>query len=79
MQVSGLSHNVLNRAHALHSFCLVDHLHNTAADIALSMNNEGCYRVIRDAGIRSGESTVIQFRGPSQSCLLRVVAGFDHM
>ncbi|KAF9793492.1 hypothetical protein BJ322DRAFT_1034996 [Thelephora terrestris] len=31
----------------------VDNLHNTAADIALSMNNEGCYRMIRDAGIRS--------------------------
>jgi len=34
---------------------LVDNLHNTAADIALSMNNENCYRLIRDAGIRSGE------------------------
>ena len=33
----------------------VDNLHNTAGDIALSMNNEKCYRVIRDAGIRSGE------------------------
>lgn len=34
---------------------LVDNLHNTAADIALSMNNENCYRLIRDAGIRSGK------------------------
>jgi protein arginine N-methyltransferase 2 len=40
--------------------CLaVDNLHNTAADIALSMNNENCYRLIRDAGIRSGEPTWI--------------------
>lgn len=36
---------------------LVDSLHNTAADIALSMNNKNCYELIRDAGIRSGEST----------------------
>lgn len=33
----------------------VDNLHNTAADIALSMNNENGYRLIRDAGVRSGE------------------------
>lgn len=47
-------------------FLVVDNLHNTAADIALSMNNERCYRLIRDAGIRSGASTcaVIPFRGP---------------
>ncbi|KAH8080253.1 S-adenosyl-L-methionine-dependent methyltransferase [Cristinia sonorae] len=31
----------------------VDELHNTAADIALSLNNEECYTLIRDAGIRS--------------------------
>ncbi|KDQ21143.1 hypothetical protein BOTBODRAFT_25572 [Botryobasidium botryosum FD-172 SS1] len=31
----------------------VDGLGNTAADIALSLNNEACYRIIRDAGIRS--------------------------
>ncbi|THH30788.1 hypothetical protein EUX98_g3399 [Antrodiella citrinella] len=31
----------------------VDGLHNTAADITLSMNNEECYTLIRDAGIRS--------------------------
>ena len=36
---------------------VVDNLHNTAADIALSVNNENCYRLIRDAGVRSGEST----------------------
>ena len=34
---------------------VVDNLHNTAADIALSMNNENGYRLIRDAGVRSGE------------------------
>ncbi|KAH9935476.1 uncharacterized protein B0H18DRAFT_975822 [Fomitopsis serialis] len=31
----------------------VDNLHNTAGDIVLSMNNETCYNIIRDAGIRS--------------------------
>ncbi|KAI6157754.1 hypothetical protein BKA82DRAFT_13951 [Pisolithus tinctorius] len=31
----------------------VDDLGNTAGDIALSMNNEECYKLIRDAGIRA--------------------------
>ncbi|KAF7965835.1 hypothetical protein HWV62_41258 [Athelia sp. TMB] len=31
----------------------VDHLQNTAGDIALSLNNEACYAIIRDAGIRA--------------------------
>ncbi|KDQ57520.1 hypothetical protein JAAARDRAFT_129926 [Jaapia argillacea MUCL 33604] len=31
----------------------VDNLQNTAGDIALSLNNETCYNIIRDAGIRS--------------------------
>ncbi|KAI0699562.1 S-adenosyl-L-methionine-dependent methyltransferase [Cytidiella melzeri] len=31
----------------------VDNLHNTPGDIALSMNNESIYALIRDAGIRS--------------------------
>ncbi|EGN99888.1 hypothetical protein SERLA73DRAFT_106759 [Serpula lacrymans var. lacrymans S7.3] len=31
----------------------VDNLQNTAADIALSLNNQECYTLIRDAGIRS--------------------------
>ncbi|KLO15402.1 hypothetical protein SCHPADRAFT_927211 [Schizopora paradoxa] len=31
----------------------VDDLGNTAGDIALSFNNEDCYRTIRDAGLRS--------------------------
>lgn len=35
---------------------LVDNLHNTAGDIALSLNNDECYQIIRDAGIRSGLS-----------------------
>lgn len=34
---------------------IVDNLHNTAADIALSLNNELCYTAIRDAGIRAGK------------------------
>ena len=32
----------------------MDNLHNTAGDVALSLNNEKCYTMIRDAGIRSG-------------------------
>ncbi|PCH43663.1 arginine methyl transferase [Wolfiporia cocos MD-104 SS10] len=31
----------------------VDNLRNTAGDIALSLNNEACYTIIRDAGVRS--------------------------
>ncbi|KAL5523538.1 hypothetical protein ACEPAG_7711 [Sanghuangporus baumii] len=31
----------------------VDNLGNTAGDVALSLNNEECYRSIRDAGLRS--------------------------
>ncbi|TBU33924.1 arginine methyl transferase [Dichomitus squalens] len=31
----------------------VDNLHNTAGDVALSLNTENCYMMIRDAGIRS--------------------------
>ena len=34
----------------------VDNLHNTAGDIALSLNNENGYSIVRDAGIRSGAS-----------------------
>ena len=32
----------------------VDNLHNTAGDVALSLNNGASYTIIRDAGIRSG-------------------------
>lgn len=60
-------------------FLTVDNLRNTAADIALSMNNESCYRMIRDAGIRSGESTCAIILGPPQSRSFRDVAGFDHI
>ena len=35
-------------------FLLVDNLQNTAGDIALYLNNELCYTLIRDAGIRAG-------------------------
>lgn len=31
----------------------MDDLHNSAGDVALSLNNEECYNLIRDAGIRS--------------------------
>lgn len=34
----------------------VDNLGNGAGDIALSLNNEPCYALIRDAGLRSGVS-----------------------
>jgi protein arginine N-methyltransferase 2 len=43
----------LNDVH-WHGWITVDNLHNTAGDIALSLNNEPCYRALRDAGIRSG-------------------------
>ncbi|KAF8906497.1 hypothetical protein CPB84DRAFT_1813755 [Gymnopilus junonius] len=36
----------------------VDYLKNTAGDVALSFNNGAIYRVIRDAGIRSGASRI---------------------
>ncbi|KZT72065.1 hypothetical protein DAEQUDRAFT_664661 [Daedalea quercina L-15889] len=42
----------------------VDNLHNTAGDVALSMNNEACYNLVRDAGIRSGKPRVL----PSVAC-----------
>jgi protein arginine N-methyltransferase 2 len=32
----------------------VDGLHNTAGDIALSLNNQECYELVRDAGVRTG-------------------------
>jgi len=41
--------------HDQRNFSTVDHLHNTAGDIALSLNNEPCYTAIRDAGIRAGK------------------------
>lgn len=46
---------------------IVDGLHNTAADVALSMNNEECYTLIRNAGIRSGE--LINFQLCAKSSL----------
>ena len=36
---------------------LADNFGQTAGDIALSFNNERCYNIIRDAGIRSGLDT----------------------
>ena len=33
---------------------IVDNLGNTAGDVCLSLNSEGGYRLIRDAGLRSG-------------------------
>ncbi|KAG8213881.1 hypothetical protein J3R82DRAFT_10625 [Butyriboletus roseoflavus] len=41
----------LSIPHIAHA--LVDNLGNTAGDIALSMNNDACYTLIRDAGIRA--------------------------
>ncbi|KIK67353.1 hypothetical protein GYMLUDRAFT_37453 [Collybiopsis luxurians FD-317 M1] len=37
---------------------IVDDLQNTAGDIALSFNNEEIYTIIRNAGIRAGESAM---------------------
>lgn len=37
----------------------MDNLHNTAGDVALSLNDETCYKIIRDAGIRSGMTSVV--------------------
>ena len=53
----------------------MDNLHNTAADIALSMNNESCYRLIRDAGIRSGKPICVvhSFRGSPQAIHLELL------
>lgn len=42
---------------SLTNVILVDNFGNTAGDIALSMNDEGIYNLIRDAGIRSGASS----------------------
>lgn len=41
---------------SIHSFPPVDEFGHTAADIALSYNNSEIYTLIRDAGIRSGNS-----------------------
>ena len=49
----------------------VDHLHNSAGDVALSMNNETIYTIIRDAGIRSG--------GPVSSSALTTTQIFDRI
>ena len=35
---------------------LVDNFQNTAADIALSLNDEQIYNMIRDEGIRAGSN-----------------------
>ncbi|EPT05046.1 hypothetical protein FOMPIDRAFT_1112516 [Fomitopsis schrenkii] len=52
----------------------VDNLHNTAGDIALSMNNEACYNIIRDAGIRSELLlTLLSARAPPPTSSLSMV------
>ncbi|KAI0733202.1 S-adenosyl-L-methionine-dependent methyltransferase [Fomitopsis betulina] len=51
-----------------------DNLHNTAGDIALSMNNEECYTIIRDAGIRSELLlTLLSTRAPPPTSSLSMV------
>lgn len=45
----------------------MDNLRNSAGDIALSLNNEACYTLIRDAGIRSGVCTVRYALGDQSS------------
>ncbi|KAH9839535.1 S-adenosyl-L-methionine-dependent methyltransferase [Rhodofomes roseus] len=52
----------------------VDSLHNTAGDIVLSMNNETCYNIIRDAGIRSELLlTLLSSRSPPATSSLSMV------
>ena len=46
---------------------LADYLGNTAADIALSLNNEAIYRRVRDAGLRSGPFFPWHFQLPRRS------------
>lgn len=46
----------------------MDNLRNSAGDIALSLNNEACYTLIRDAGIRSGMFAVKYVFGNQSSC-----------
>lgn len=65
----------------------VDNLHNTAGDVALSLNNETCYRIIRDAGIRSGEFLINivddmrlkkHHRTAFDSTLFKITSSFDY-
>ncbi|KAI8968636.1 S-adenosyl-L-methionine-dependent methyltransferase [Trametes punicea] len=52
----------------------VDNLHNTAGDIALSLNNERSYTIIRDAGIRSELLlTLLQKRAPAADSPLDII------
>lgn len=37
----------------------VDNLGNTAGDVALSLNNEECYNLIRDHGLRQGMQDIL--------------------
>ncbi|KAL6305052.1 S-adenosyl-L-methionine-dependent methyltransferase [Sparassis latifolia] len=57
----------------------VDNLHNTAGDIALSLNNGPCYTIIRDAGIRSELLlSLLSSRSPStDSSLSHVLKATD--
>jgi len=59
-------------------YAAVDNLENTAGDIALSFNNQAVYVLIRDAGIRSGESSALGLLSyiplnirPLQKCCFR--------
>ncbi|KAI0819972.1 hypothetical protein BC628DRAFT_1399708 [Trametes gibbosa] len=52
----------------------VDNLHNTAGDVALSLNNEKCYTIIRDAGIRSELLlTLLAKRAPAANSPLNLI------
>ncbi|KAI0769724.1 S-adenosyl-L-methionine-dependent methyltransferase [Trametes elegans] len=52
----------------------VDNLHNTAGDVALSLNNAECYTAIRDAGIRSELLlTLLAKRAPAADSPLNLV------
>ena len=47
----------------INALCAVDDLGNTAGDVALSLNDEVSYRIIRNAGLRSGGIYMAQILG----------------
>ncbi|KIJ61304.1 hypothetical protein HYDPIDRAFT_169751 [Hydnomerulius pinastri MD-312] len=53
----------------LFSLSVLDNLGNTAGDIALSLNNEACYTLIRDAGIRAALAELLLALLSSRSSL----------
>lgn len=79
--ISGLHIPRLSSRDSIFSLCpprypnVADYLGNTAADIALSLNNEPIYRRVRDAGLRSGSYSTSKF-APAVPCLTLVVQSY---